>query len=40
LIDAARLVNEDLSRLADAQLEVEDALMRRPIGPARIPTPQ
>ena len=39
LIDAARLVGEDLSRLADAQREVDDAIARRPLGPGRIPTP-
>jgi len=38
LMDAARLVGEDLSRLAEAQREVEDALGRRR-GAARTPTP-
>ena len=38
LIDAARLIGEDLSRLADAQQEVEDASRRR-LGAARTPTP-
>jgi serine/threonine-protein kinase len=38
LIDAARLLGEDVSRLADAQREV-DAAVRRPVGPGRIPTP-
>jgi len=38
LIDAARLLGEDVSRLADAQREVDDAV-RRPIGSKRIPTP-
>jgi hypothetical protein len=32
-------VNEQLSRLADAQLEVEETLASRRIGAARIPTP-
>lgn len=39
LIDAARLLGEDLSRLADAQREVDDVLERRPLGAGRIPTP-
>jgi serine/threonine-protein kinase len=38
LMDAARLVGEDLSRLAEAQREVEDALGRR-VAAARTPTP-
>jgi serine/threonine protein kinase len=38
LIDAARLLGEDVSRLADAQREV-DAAVRRPVGPGRMPTP-
>jgi serine/threonine-protein kinase len=38
LIDAARLLGEDVSRLADAQREVDDAV-RRPLGPGRIATP-
>jgi serine/threonine-protein kinase len=38
LMDAARLVGEDLSRLAEAQREVEDVLGRR-LGAARTPTP-
>jgi serine/threonine protein kinase len=38
LLDAARLIGEDLSRLAEAQQEVEDAAGRRP-GTARTPTP-
>jgi serine/threonine-protein kinase len=38
LLDAARLVGEDVGRLADAQREVNDTL-RRPLGPGRIPTP-
>ncbi|HLA14796.1 MAG TPA: serine/threonine-protein kinase [Gemmatimonadaceae bacterium] len=38
LMDAARLVGEDLRRLGEAQREVEDALGRR-LGAARIPTP-
>lgn len=39
LIDAARQVSDDVSRLADAQRELEDALGRRPLGPGRIVTP-
>ena len=38
LLDAARLLGEDVSRLADAHREV-DAVVRRPLGPGRIPTP-
>jgi serine/threonine-protein kinase len=38
LLDAARLIGEDLSRLAEAQQEVEDAAGHRP-GLARTPTP-
>ncbi len=38
LINDARLLGDDVSRLADAQREVEDA-MRRPLGAQRIPTP-
>jgi serine/threonine-protein kinase len=39
LIDAARLIGEDVGRLADAQREVDAALVRRPSGPGKIPTP-
>ena len=39
LIDAARLLGEDVSRLADAQREVDAAIVRRPLGAGRIPTP-
>jgi serine/threonine-protein kinase len=39
LIDEARLLGEDVSRLADAQREVDAAIARRPLGPGRIPTP-
>lgn len=39
LIDAARLIGEDVSRLADARREVDAATGRRPLGPGRIPTP-
>ncbi|MEO5580902.1 MAG: hypothetical protein ABIR58_09595 [Gemmatimonadaceae bacterium] len=39
LIDAARLLGEDVRRLADAEREVDDALGRRPFGSGRIPTP-
>ena len=38
LVDAARLLGEDVGRLADAQREVGD-VVRRPIGSRRIPTP-
>ena len=38
LVDAARLIGEDLSRLAEAQREVEDATRRR-LGAERAPTP-
>ena len=40
LIDAARLVGEDVRRLADAQREVDDATARRPLGAEAIPTPE
>jgi len=39
LIDAARLLGEDVSRLAEAQREVDAATVRRPLGSGRIPTP-
>jgi serine/threonine-protein kinase len=39
LIDEARLLGEDIGRLADAQREVDAATVRRPLGPGRIPTP-
>jgi hypothetical protein len=39
LIDAARLIREDLGRLADAQREVDDVTVRRPLGAGRIATP-
>ena len=39
LIDAARLLGDDVRRLVDAQPEVDAATVRRPLGPARIPTP-
>jgi serine/threonine-protein kinase len=38
LMDAARLIGEDLSRLAEAQREVEDVAGRR-LGAERTPTP-
>jgi serine/threonine-protein kinase len=38
LMDAARLIGEDLSRLAEAQREVEEAARRR-LGTERTPTP-
>jgi serine/threonine-protein kinase len=39
LIDAARLLGDDVRRLADAQREVEGALEREPRGADRTPTP-
>jgi serine/threonine-protein kinase len=39
LIDAARLVGEDLARLADAEREVDDAIAPRSLGAARALTP-
>ena len=39
LVGEARLLGEDIGRLADAQREVNDAIARRPLGPGRIPTP-
>ena len=39
LIDASRLLREDVGRLADAQREVNAATARRPLGPGRIATP-
>jgi serine/threonine-protein kinase len=38
LMDAARLIGEDLSRLAEAQREVEEAAGNR-LGAGRTPTP-
>ena len=38
LMDAARLLGEDVGRLADAQQEAEDAAGRR-LGAGRITTP-
>jgi serine/threonine-protein kinase len=38
LLDAARLIGEDVSRLAEAQQEVDDAV-RRGLGAGRTPTP-
>ena len=40
LIDAARLLGEDVSRLADAQREVDVAAAPLPVGARRIPTPR
>lgn len=40
LIDHARLLGEDVSRLADAQREVNDVLDRRGPGAERIPAPE
>ena len=39
LLDAARLVGEDVSRLADAQREVETRAPSRRIGMGHVPTP-
>ena len=39
LIDAARVLGEDVSRLAAAQREVESAVAHRPRGAERVPTP-
>ena len=39
LIDATRLLREDVGRLADAQREVDAAIVRRPLGAGRVPTP-
>jgi serine/threonine-protein kinase len=39
LLDAARLLGEDMSRLADAQREVNAATAPRPLDAGRIPTP-
>jgi serine/threonine-protein kinase len=39
LVDAARLLGEDVNRLAEAEREVEAVLGRRPLDPGRIPTP-
>ena len=39
VIGEARLLSEDVSRLADAQREVDAALGERPLDPGRIPTP-
>ena len=39
LMDAARVLREHVGRLADAQREVDAAMVRRPLGPGRIPTP-
>ena len=38
LMDAARVIGEDVSRLAEAQQEVENAA-RRKLGAGRTPTP-
>ena len=39
LIDAARVLGEDVGRLADAQREVDAVVARLPLGPGRILTP-
>jgi serine/threonine-protein kinase len=39
LIDAARVLGDDVKRLADAQREAEDAIVRRRPGAERISTP-
>jgi len=38
LIESARVLGEDVRRLADAEREVDAAIMRRPLGSGRIPT--
>src|SRR5262249_6592706 len=40
LIDAAKVLGEDVRRLADAQREVDDAIAPRARGTDRIPTPR
>jgi serine/threonine-protein kinase len=39
LVESARLLREDVGRLADAQREVDAAVAPRPLGPGRIATP-
>jgi len=39
LIDAARVLGEDVNRLAEAQREVDRAIERGPRGADRTPTP-
>jgi serine/threonine-protein kinase len=39
LIDAARVLGDDVKRLADAHREAEDAIVRRRPGAERISTP-
>ena len=39
LIDAARVLGDDVNRLAEAQREVDDAMVRGPRGAERTPTP-
>jgi serine/threonine-protein kinase len=39
LIDAARLLGDDIGRLADAQREVAAKAPNRPLGAGRVPTP-
>ena len=39
LIDATRVLREDVGRLADAQREVDASIVRRPLGAGRIATP-
>jgi serine/threonine-protein kinase len=39
LIEAARVLGDDVKRLAEAQREVDDAIVRRPRGADRIATP-
>jgi hypothetical protein len=38
-MDAARLLGEDVNRLADARREVDDVAPPRRIGAHRVPTP-
>ena len=39
LIDAANLLGDEAKRLAEAEREVDDIIMRRPPGSGKIPTP-
>ena len=39
LIDAARMIGEDIGRLADARRELDAAIVRRPLTPGRSSTP-
>ena len=39
LIDAARVLGEDVNRLAEAQQEADEAAAPRRLGAGKIPTP-